>query len=698
MNKNFTVGLIFLLGITLSVITYWTVKHQLNIHKNLEFKWTASEHYRAFHKQLKRDINALELHKILDVFQLEKQNDFKLFSKLILKQHKSIQSLYWLPGNIINTVKTNSNNKTKLSSLFSYAEPVDVNFVSLNEDLDFGSNFHKTLEQARDSGKVIINKLFPENNVDNIQNGIIGLSPVYKPDEPTTSIEHRRQNLIGFVMGIFLFNDLFEVSIGHLEPRGIDIFLLNKTSAKKEQLLHHYKSRISRSDDSMNHNLHNYLADDTLKFEKKFTITDQHWLLIGKATPEFRSAEAFNQGPAIALLTGIIFTIFIVVYFYNLSKAKDAWQTAERKLHTVLDNSPDYIIIVAKNNMISYMNKPLFGLEPETSIGQSFFDWLPAQYNKRYKEGLDKAFEEKKTDSFNYSLADLSHWDVRILPIRTKGKISSAMVINTDITKQHKLKIQTMEHSRLATIGVLATGVAHEINNPNNAIQSSAALYERVWKDAMAVLKEYYHDQGDFSLGGLSFAEEGESLGCLILEIRDNSLRIKAIVENLKHLGKNDQGELNEEININAVLRAAAGILKNNIRKYTNHWIMELDDDLPLVKGNFQQLEQVFINIMLNALQSLPDCEHEVRIKSVADPAKSSLLIQIMDQGIGIADEDLSRLTEPFFTTRLETGGTGLGLSISSTIIENHHGSIDFKSSKETGTLVTLKLPIIDRA
>ena len=95
-----------------------------------------------------------------------------------------------------------------------------------------------------------------------------------------------------------------------------------------------------------------------------------------------------------------------------------------------------------------------------------------------------------------------------------------------------------MEHSRLATIGVLATGVAHEINNPNNAIQSSAALYERVWKDVMAVLKEYYHDQGDFSLGGLSFAEEGESLGCLISEIRDNSLRIKAIVENLKHLGK----------------------------------------------------------------------------------------------------------------------------------------------------------------
>ncbi len=212
----------------------------------------------------------------------------------------------------------------------------------------------------------------------------------------------------------------------------------------------------------------------------------------------------------------------------------------------------------------------------------------------------------------------------------------------------------------------------------------------------MPVLREYYREQGDFSLGGLSFANEGESLGDLISEIKDNSRRIKAIVENLKHIGKKDRGDLNEEVDINTALRAAAGVLKSTIDKYTDHWVMELSKNLPPVRGNLQQLEQVFINVMLNALQSLKDKNCGVRVKSDIDPASSDLLIQVVDQGSGIAEDNLPRVTEPFFTTRLEAGGTGLGLSISSTIIENHHGSITFYSSSR-GTRVTLRLPVNDR-
>ncbi len=694
MNNHYTIRLIFLLGITISVITFWTVNHQLNIHKNLEFKWTASEHYRAFHKQLESDIYALELHKTLDVFQLDKQKDFKEYSKLILKQHKSIQSLYWLPAHIINIIKNNSNHKTEPWSLILYSEPGDVNFFSLNPNHNFDANFRKILEHSRDSGKLIISDLFSAKSRPGTQNGIIGISPVYKPDEPITSIELRRQNLIGFVMGVFLFKDLFNVSIGHLEPRGIDIYLVNKSAEKKEQLQYHYKSRISRADNSTNINSDDYLADDTLKLEKKFTITDQNWLFIGKKTPEFRSAEAFNQGPVIALLTGIIFTIFIVLYFYNLSQAKDAWQAAEKKLHTILDNSPNHIIILDKNSVISYINKPLFGLEPDNSIGQKFFDWLPTIYHKRYKKGLDKAFAEGTTDFFNYSLADSSHWEVRILPVRTKDKINSAMIVNTDITRQHKLQVQTTENARLASIGVLATGIAHEINNPNNSIYYNVSLIQDSWNDILPILDEYQEDNGDFSMGGLPFSEiRGKIIYACISTIEHTS-RIKKIVANLKSFARNNSGEINEDVQITDVIGDALLIINNEVRKYTDLLSLDLPNNLPKVKANAQKLEQIFINIILNALHALPAKDKKIHISARYDEIQEAIIISVKDEGVGIDECCIDKITQPFYTTKPPNMGTGLGLSISSSIIKEHKGKLLIESKLNKGTKVTISIPV----
>ncbi|MFK5891663.1 MAG: ATP-binding protein, partial [Pseudomonadota bacterium] len=136
-------------------------------------------------------------------------------------------------------------------------------------------------------------------------------------------------------------------------------------------------------------------------------------------------------------------------------------------------------------------------------------------------------------------------------------------------------------------------------------------------------------------------------------------------------------------------------ILGSTIKKQTLHWEMKLVNELPLIKGNSQQLEQVFINVMQNALLSLPDKHHRVSVESSLDKEQRNLLVQVIDQGTGITEENLLRVTEPFFTTRLNTGGTGLGLSISKSIIENHKGSISFESSIGIGTMVTIKLPII---
>jgi signal transduction histidine kinase len=250
-----------------------------------------------------------------------------------------------------------------------------------------------------------------------------------------------------------------------------------------------------------------------------------------------------------------------------------------------------------------------------------------------------------------------------------------------------------MRNARLATVGVLAAGVAHEINNPNNAILFNAGVLGRAWPHVGSILENYARENGDFALGGLSFVEARETLPRLLSEIAANSQRISRIVEGLKHLSKRDKGDLDESVDIAKTLGAATMILHNEIHKRTDCFTLEVDDQLPAVKGNSQQLEQVFINILLNALQALPSRERGVAVRAGLSDARDQVVVRVTDQGMGIKPEYLSRLQEPFFTTKLDSGGTGLGLSISFDIIARLRGRIELDSTPGVGTTVTIRLP-----
>ena len=244
-------------------------------------------------------------------------------------------------------------------------------------------------------------------------------------------------------------------------------------------------------------------------------------------------------------------------------QADDDLRDSEEKLRVIFNQSPDRIMSVNGAGKILMMNRGA-ALEFSGIRGEEIqsADLVPANYQQDYRQLLAQAFQKGEVGYFQYPTNDESSWlEIRIVPILEKHEVQTTMVIATDITEKRNFQAHAIRNARLATIGVLATGVAHEINNPNNAIQTGAALFSHVWEDAMPVLREYYQLQGDFSVGGLSFAEEGDALGELISEIKDNSRRIKAIVENLKRLGKNDPGDLNENVDINMVIRSASAIL-----------------------------------------------------------------------------------------------------------------------------------------
>ncbi len=193
---------------------------------------------------------------------------------------------------------------------------------------------------------------------------------------------------------------------------------------------------------------------------------------------------------------------------------------------------------------------------------------------------------------------------------------------------------------------------------------------------------------------GWPAAESRDTYPRLLSEITRNSDRIRRIVQNLKHMSRQDAGELTEKVDIQEVLEATVMILHNQIQKFTDYFTLEVPDGLPAVSGNSQQLEQVFVNVLLNALQALPDRTREIHLGASYDADNGIVQVTVRDQGRGISARDLGRLTEPFFSTRTDAGGTGLGLSISRSIMERLGGSMGFESVLGSGTTVTIRIPV----
>lgn len=260
-----------------------------------------------------------------------------------------------------------------------------------------------------------------------------------------------------------------------------------------------------------------------------------------------------------------------------------------------------------------------------------------------------------------------------------------------DELKLHQDKL--IQADKMASLGILVAGVAHEINNPNGLILLNMPILREVYQDAEEVLEARYRAQGDFMLGGLPYTRMRSEVPCLLEEMQEGANRIKRIVEDLKDFSRQDNATATDLFNINSVAMVAIRLVDSSIRKATAHFKASFAADLPTIRGNTQRIEQVVVNLLLNACQALTDIEQGITLTTFCNHESQTIAITISDQGSGIAPEHLSHLTDPFFTTKRETGGTGLGLSVSAGIVKEHNGSLQFDSQPGQGTTVILTLP-----
>jgi signal transduction histidine kinase len=252
-----------------------------------------------------------------------------------------------------------------------------------------------------------------------------------------------------------------------------------------------------------------------------------------------------------------------------------------------------------------------------------------------------------------------------------------------------KTQTRLLESAKMASIGQLAAGVAHEINNPMAFIKSNLTTMKRYAARLRAFAEGTLAGGNPQDLSRVNdLSATLEDLDPLLEDSLEGSARVESIVRSLKGFAHADTGEVTF-VNLNGLLEDTLRVIASRL-KYKAQVTTELGD-IPRVRCNAQRLNQVFLNLLVNAAEAI-EKNGAILVRTWRGP--SEVHVAIKDNGTGIPPEILSRIYEPFFTTKPVGQGTGLGLAISYDIVAKHGGAIDVQSAPGAGTTFTVTLPI----
>ncbi|MBO1519999.1 transporter substrate-binding domain-containing protein [Oceanisphaera pacifica] len=261
-----------------------------------------------------------------------------------------------------------------------------------------------------------------------------------------------------------------------------------------------------------------------------------------------------------------------------------------------------------------------------------------------------------------------------------------------ELDRQHKQLIQA---DKMSSLGILVAGVAHEVNNPCSLLLLNLPVLKEAYQDIEELLETQYHEHGDFYLAGLPYSRMRTEIPAMLDDMLTSANRIRRIVDDLRDFARKGPTELNEVVDLNQVVATVIRLVDNTLRQSSHHIKTHYAQGVPCFYGNAQRIEQVIINLIVNACQALTSVEQSISIKTDYDIQSKELRLEVIDQGCGIEPQHLSRLKDPFFTTKREQGGIGLGLSVSASIVQEHGGQLNYESELGKGTHATLFLPTI---
>jgi signal transduction histidine kinase len=275
------------------------------------------------------------------------------------------------------------------------------------------------------------------------------------------------------------------------------------------------------------------------------------------------------------------------------------------------------------------------------------------------------------------------------------GKIIGAIETVQDITDQSQLLSQLHQSQKMEALGVLIAGVAHEINNPINLIMYNIPLLEKIWKDILPILKDQAVLYPQRKYGGLHSDFINNHLMQLISDMDVAAKRVATIVSGLKSFSRFSAQSEKIPIQINLAVENAIRLSQSTLRKLNVRIDLDLENNLPTISGNLQNIEQVILNLVINAAQAIEHDSGNIRISTRLQPQDGDIRISVSDNGKGVNPAIAGKLFDPFITDKQEKGGTGLGLSVSYNLIRSHNGTITFESHQGKGATFHVLLPSV---
>jgi PAS domain S-box-containing protein len=398
-----------------------------------------------------------------------------------------------------------------------------------------------------------------------------------------------------------------------------------------------------------------------------------------------------------------------------LKEAEDSVRRSQQRMRQIVDSNPDAFVSILADGTVMDWNRSaesMFGLPRDHALGSNVLDTIvPPQHRAACGELMQQF--RRNPDGFPHqrrlqtAVIDREGREIPVEVCLTAVESESVWLINAfirDVSKRLELETQLVQSEKMASLGQLAAGVAHEINNPIAYVLSNLGTLQEYVEVFQSVIQGYQATAeaavaGDLEEVGRSVNRVRElrsreryddilaDIGELFEDSGEGLLRVKDIVQNLKSFVRLDEAEV-KEADLNESLQTTLKVVANELRYKCD---VKLDlGEIPRLRCYAGQLNQVFMNLLMNAAQAIGD-HGEVTIRTWA--AADDVCVSINDTGKGIPLENLTKLFTPFFTTKPVGAGTGLGLSISYGIVQKHGGRIEVASKVGSGTTFTVVLP-----
>jgi len=387
---------------------------------------------------------------------------------------------------------------------------------------------------------------------------------------------------------------------------------------------------------------------------------EETWWAVFRAAPTL-DAEGELSGAVVALLD-----------ITERKRAEEALRASEQKWRSLAEHLPDFVVIADREARFLSVNRVLPHLTESEVMSSTLYDFLEPSVRESYRREFSEVLESRESRRFETRGqgpgGKLAWYETILVPQLENDEVARVLLVSRDVTERRALLATLAEKERLASLGMVAASVAHEINNPLTYVLANL----------------------EYALG--ERCDDPARLRRALEEALSGARRMQQIVADLRSLGRSSKEEL-FYVDVPHVIETSLRLAGPEVRRFAQ---VQLDlTSVPGVLASESRLCQVCINLLVNAAQSFDEATRndracEIRVRTRHDEATDRVAIDVQDNGCGIPGDLVDRVFEPFVTTKSE--GTGLGLSISRDMVERMGGKIEVDTQVGRGTTVTVWL------